>query len=263
MKAVISSFLLGAAAVASATNCDVSVLTEIANTADASTCKTTCNFVVPIESTESSRLADWESFCASDACQRVLRDLSTIHECSIDGASLHQSVVNRIEDDCAKLTRALRAADGSHVHSSGMDMGSASAEAEDSHEATSSSTASSEAEDSHDTTSASSGAEDSHDTTSASSGAEDSHDTTSSTSASAEAGGEDSHDHAGSPTSSSTGSSTTTSASKSSGSSTGSKATSSNSTSSTQAPSASSTSSATSISITFGSIFLAAAAAFL
>ncbi|KAL4118560.1 hypothetical protein PRIC2_010885 [Phytophthora ramorum] len=250
MKAVISSFLLGAAAVASATNCDVSVLTEIANTADASTCKTTCNFVVPIESTESSRLADWESFCASDACQRVLRDLSTIHECSIDGASLHQSVVNRIEDDCAKLTRALRAADGSHVHSSGMDMGSASAEAEDSHEATSSSTASSEAEDSHDTTSASSGAEDSHDTTS-------------STSASAEAGGEDSHDHAGSPTSSSTGSSTTTSASKSSGSSTGSKATSSNSTSSTQAPSASSTSSATSISITFGSVFLAAAAAFL
>uniref|UniRef100_H3GUD6 Elicitin-like protein n=1 Tax=Phytophthora ramorum TaxID=164328 RepID=H3GUD6_PHYRM len=250
MKAVISSFLLGAAAVASATNCDVSVLTEIANTADASTCKTTCNFVVPIESTESSRLADWESFCASDACQRVLRDLSTIHECSIDGASLHQSVVNRIEDDCAKLTRALRAADGSHVHSSGMDMGSASAEAEDSHEATSSSTASSEAEDSHDTTSASSGAEDSHDTTS-------------STSASAEAGGEDSHDHAGSPTSSSTGSSTTTSASKSSGSATGSKATSSNSTSSTQAPSASSTSSATSISITFGSVFLAAAAAFL
>ncbi|KAL4147415.1 hypothetical protein PRNP1_011171 [Phytophthora ramorum] len=250
MKAVISSFLLGAAAVASATNCDVSVLTEIANTADASTCKTTCNFVVPIESTESSRLADWESFCASDACQRVLRDLSTIHECSIDGASLHQSVVNRIEDDCAKLTRALRAADGSHVHSSGMDMGSASAEAEDSHEATSSSTASSEAEDSHDTTSASSGAEDSHDTTS-------------STSASAEAGGEDSHDHAGSPTSSSTGSSTTTSASKSSGSSTGSKATSSNSTSSTQAPSASSTSSATSISITSGSVFLAAAAAFL
>ncbi|KAH7467159.1 uncharacterized protein KRP23_11483 [Phytophthora ramorum] len=250
MKAVISSFLLGAAAVASATNCDVSVLTEIANTADASTCKTTCNFVVPIELTESSRLADWESFCASDACQRVLRDLSTIHECSIDGASLHQSVVNSIEDDCAKLTRALRAADGSHVHSSGMDMGSASAEAEDSHEATSSSTASSEAEDSHDTTSASSGAEDSHDTTS-------------STSASAEAGGEDSHDHAGSPTSSSTGSSTTTSASKSSGSSTGSKATSSNSTSSTQAPSASSTSSATSISITFGSIFLAAAAAFL
>ncbi|KAL4139753.1 hypothetical protein PRNP1_015601 [Phytophthora ramorum] len=247
MKAVISSFLLGAAAVASATNCDVSVLTEIANTADASTCKTTCNFVVPIESTESSRLADWESFCASDACQRVLRDLSTIHECSIDGASLHQSVVNRIEDDCAKLTRALRAADGSHVHSSGMDMGSASAEAEDSHEATSSSTASSEAEDSHDTTSASSGAEDSHDTTS-------------STSASAEAGGEDSHDHAGSPTSSSTGSSTTTSASKSSGSSTGSKATSSNSTSSTQAPS---TSSATSISITSGSVFLAAAAAFL
>ncbi|KAG7378264.1 hypothetical protein PHYPSEUDO_010298 [Phytophthora pseudosyringae] len=226
MKAVISSLLFTAAAVANAANCDVSVLTALSKSADAGECNDVSNFAVPVESTVNTIVTNLESFCGNGACLRVLAALGGIDECSVAGSDLHQTVVGPIAAVCSS-TRALRAADGSHVHSSGMDMGSASVEAEDS-----------------------------HDTASASSEAYDSHDTAGSTSASAVAGDDDAHD------SHDTTSSTASSKSTTTGSSTSSKATSSNSTSSTQAPNATGTSSAQSITVAAGSVFLAAAAAF-
>ncbi|KAL3672877.1 hypothetical protein V7S43_002179 [Phytophthora oleae] len=233
MKIVISSLLLTATAVAYATNCDVNVLSAISDTSDAKECKQVSNFVVPVDTTVDTILTDLEAFCSNKACKRVLEALQEVDACSIDGSDLLQTVVNPIDAVCS-TTRALRAADGSHVHSSGMDMGSTSG-MEDSHDVASASTASSEAEDSHDTPSAASGAEDSHDATS-------------STYESTSAGEDDDHDSH--DTASSTASSTAGTA--------GSTATSSNSTASTQAPSASS---AASITVAAGSVFLAAAAA--
>jgi hypothetical protein len=249
MKAALSSLLLTATAVANAANCDVSTLSKIAMTDDALSCKSASNFEVPVASAANTILTNLESFCANDACLRVLAALNDIDECSIEDTGLHQHVVDPIGAVCSS-TRALRAADGSHAHSSGMDMGSASAETEDSHEATSASTASS------------SETEDSHDTASASTGVEDSHDVAYSTSASASAGEEEEHDSHDAASSTASSSATTVGSTASSGTSTGSKATSGNSTSSSQAAAASSTSSAASISIAAGSVFLATAAAF-
>ncbi|KAK1940629.1 hypothetical protein P3T76_008080 [Phytophthora citrophthora] len=220
MKIIIGFLLLTATAV-NATKCDVNELSAISNTSDAKECKQVSNFVVPVDTTENTILADLEAFCSNQACKRILEALQEVNTCSIDGLDLHQTVVNPIDAVCS-TTRSLRATHGSHVHSSGMDMGSM--------------------EDSHDVASA----EDSHDTHSATSGAEDSHDTTSSTHESTTAGDDD-DDHDSHDTSS-----------KSSTAGTAGSAATSNSTESTQAPNASS---ASSITVAAGSVFLAAAAA--
>ncbi|POM59281.1 Elicitin [Phytophthora palmivora] len=229
MKAVMSSLLLTATAIAHAANCDVTALIEISETTDAAECKDVSNFVVPVESTEDTILFNLELFCENVACQRVLTSLTAINECMIVDMKLHRTIIDPIDAVCS-TTRALRVADGSHVHSPSMDMGSATTEIEDSHDATHSSLA----EDSHDATSTSSEVYDSHDTSSTPVDAGDDDD--------------DSND---------TGSSKSTTSSTA-----GSKAIS-NSTSSTPAPNASGTSSAAAVTFAAGSVFLAAAAAFL